>query len=277
MPLAQKIPFPRHGLPGYYTLMDLPQRGSMSEIVMSTGWVELDEILKIYPGQFIVVTGKPGSGKSTFVLNLLAQLSWKHNYKHWLFVPENEGAIVDKMELIHGMGAVQYGQFAATRCFVQSSMDEHYDDEPRTIEWILGRAYDAWQRDQINTVTIDPWNELEQARLKDESHTDYIGRCLRLVKRFGRETGCTMIMVAHPTKAANEREAQMGDIEGSQHWWNKCDAGLIVTRDTAKRECKVTSAKVREQPAAGRIGHCIFKVEPDTGIFREQQGGGVAL
>jgi twinkle protein len=269
------IPAPRHGIPGYYSLHDLPQAGSLREMVMSTGWIELNEIFRPYPEEFVVVTGKPGSGKSTFVLNLLCNLSALHGFKHWLYVPENEGTIVDKMELIHGGSPALYGQFAATRCYVQSSRDEHYLDEPRTIEWILNAAWHAYKADKINTVTIDPWNELEQARSRDESLTDYVGRCLRLVKRFGRETGCIMFIVVHPTKAANEREVRLGDCEGSQHWWNKSDAGLIVTRNL--REAKVVVEKIRESPIAGNIGHCLFLVDPQTGRFHEQVGGGVAL
>jgi hypothetical protein len=69
-----------------------------------------------------------------------------------------------------------------------------------------GNAWEAYQKDGVSLVLIDPWNELERAKLKDENLTDYIGRCLMRVKMFARETGCTMFMVAHPTKAANGRE-----------------------------------------------------------------------
>jgi len=267
---------PRHGLPGYFTLYDVPQRGPLHELVYSTGWVEMDDILKLYPGQLVVVTGKPGSGKSTFVLNLLAQLTWKHGKKHWLYVPENEGHIIDKMELIYGQTPTQFSIFAHTKCFIQSAGDEHYDAEPKSIEWVLNRAWEAWQADHFDTLLIDPWNELEAARARDEMMHDYIGRCLRLIKRFLRETGMTGILVAHPTKSANDRDVHLGDIEGSQHWWNKCDAGIIVSREVGKTTSKVLVAKVREQPVAGKPGHCIFNVDNTTGIFREQLGGGVA-
>jgi twinkle protein len=270
-------PFPRHGLPGYFSLYDVPQRGPLAEMVYSTGWVEMDDIFKLYPGQFVVVTGKPGSGKSTFWLNLLCQLSWKHKKKHMLFVPENEGAIIDKMELIYGQSLVQFSAFAHSQCFIQSSYDEHYDAEPRTIEWMLDRAWNAWKSDGIDTVTIDPWNELEQARQNGEMMTDYVGRCLRLVKRFARETGVTFCIIAHPSKVSNDRDTQLGDIEGSQHWWNKADAGIIVNREAGKTDSRVVVAKVREQPVAGRPGQCIFQVENSTGIFREQHGGGVVF
>jgi len=39
----------------------------------------------------------------------------------------------------------------------------------------------------------------------------------------------------------------------------------------------VVSIKVREQPMAGAPGHCVFKVDPETGVFSEQQGGGQVI
>ena len=277
--MNKPIPFPRHGIPGYYALADLPQRSPLSEAVVSTGWEELDKILKIYPGQFVVTTGNAGSGKSTFLFNLIINLCWKNKRKAWLYVPENELNLFQKLEKMFGdspEGSL-FGAFANTQCFVQSSSYEHYDDEPRTIEWILSNAWAAYEKDQVSLILIDPWNELERAKMKDENLTDYIGRCLMRVKMFARETGCTMFMVAHPTKAANGREVGLGDIEGSMHWFNKCDNGLIVKHEPGSPETVVISAKVREQPFAGKPGHCIFLVDAETGMFTEQIGGGQAL
>lgn len=277
--MTQPIPFPRHGIPGYYALADLPQGSPLSQAVRTTGWPELDVIFKIYPGQFVVVTGNPGSGKSTFLFNLIVNLCYTHGHKAWLYAPENELNLLQKIERIFGdkpEGSL-FGQFASTRCFVQSSNYIHYNDAPRDIEWILGNAYDAWEKDGINIVMIDPWNEIERARAKDENLTDYIGRCLMRVKMFSKQTGITVFMIAHPTKAANGRDVTLGDIEGSMHWFNKCDNGLIVKHEAGSPETTVISAKVREQPYAGRIGHCIFLVDGETGMFREQIGGGQAL
>ena len=275
--MTDTLPFPRHGIAGYYALADLPQGKPLSESVRSTGWEELDKIFKIYPTQFVVVTGNAGSGKSTFLFNLIINLCWKHNDRAWMYVPENETHLLYKMQKLFNKHDKEFRKFSGAHCFIQSSQYQHYGEEPRTIEWILDKAYQAWLKDKVSLVSIDPWNELERARMKDENLTDYIGRCLMRVKMFARETGCTMFMVAHPTKASVGREVGLADIEGSMHWFNKCDNGLIIKHDKGAKDTMVISAKVRESPEAGRIGHCIFLVDEMTGIFREQQGGGQAL
>ena len=76
--------------PGYYSLSDLPQRGSIEKQAFGSGWWELDRILKFYLGQFIVVTGLAGSGKSTFLLNVIGRLARLHGIKSFMYVPENE-------------------------------------------------------------------------------------------------------------------------------------------------------------------------------------------
>ena len=72
---------PRHEEAGYYALADLPQRDSVDNITMSTGWWELDQIFKLYPGQFVVVTGIPGHGKTTFVQDLVCRACRAHGLK----------------------------------------------------------------------------------------------------------------------------------------------------------------------------------------------------
>jgi twinkle protein len=262
----------RHGQAGYFTLADLPQRESIAEHAISTGWWELDQIFKLYRGQFVVVTGIAGSGKSTFLLNVLLNLA-KRDVRSFLYVPENEQHLKEKLKPIWKNDAT-FNTFAARQCFVQSSIPDAYDSEPRTLNWVLERAVKAVTVDGVDVVMIDPWNELERSKPRDMLMSDYIGECLMSLKQFCRFFSVSVILVAHPTKAVNEhggRLPTLADIEGSMNWFNKCDNGLVVVREADKNTAKVISAKVREI-GAGKVGCCHFHVDPETGIFTPQYG-----
>lgn len=156
---------------------------------------------------------------------------------------------------------------------MQSAVPSAYDHEPKTLTWVLDKAIAAVDRDGVDLVMIDPWNELERAKPKDQLMTDYIGECLMYLKQFCRSMNIAIILVAHPTKAgiSDGKTPTLADIEGSMNWYNKCDNGLIVVRDAAGNTARVVSAKVREI-GAGRRGQCHFFVDPETGVFTPQSG-----
>jgi twinkle protein len=268
------IPFPnRHGQPGYFSLAELPQRQSIASQAIDTGWWELDQILKLYRGQFIVCTGIAGHGKSTFLLNLLSNLARKHDIRSFLYAPENEAHLRDKLRLIWNDDE-SFDVFASRQIFVQSAVPASLEERPKTLDWVLEMAEKAIELDGADVVMLDPWNELERAIPKGMLMSDYIAESLMVIKKFCRMFNVVFIMVAHPTKAVNEnggRPPGLGDIEGSMNWYNKCDNGLIVVRDPGANTAKVISAKVREI-GAGRVGACHFYVDPETGIFTPQVG-----
>lgn len=263
--------FLRHNQPGYHALADLPQRPSVATIAKSTGYWELDQIFKIYPGQFVVVTGVAGHGKSTLMLNIVCNL-FAENIKSFLFVPENEAHVRDKLSWIWG-DRPAWDAFANVGCFIQSAEVEAYDQEPKTLQWVLGQAIVSIKEDGAKFILIDPWNELERAKPKDMLLSDYIGQCLMWLKQFARFYGVTVCVVAHPTKAGvtDGKTPSLSDIEGSMNWYNKCDNGLIVVRDPDLDVTRVISAKCREI-GAGKRGVCYFDVDPETGLFTAQHG-----
>lgn len=259
---------------GLYALADLPQRGSVAKQSFGSGWPELDEIFKFYLGQFVVLTGIAGHGKSTFMLNVLLKLALEQGMGSFLYVPENEGHLREKLRMIWRGNDKKFEHFCRSQCTVQSSTQKGQHEPAQDIRWVLDRAAWAVQNRSAEFVFIDPWNELDRARGRDEMMTDYIGRCLMLIKDFCRTMNAIVIIAAHPTKAIGAnggRVVSLADIEGSMNWYNKCDNGLIVVRDAATNTSKVISAKVREI-GAGKLGTCHFTVDPMTGQFTPQYG-----
>lgn len=273
--MAEILDFPDQSVPpGLYSLAELPQRGSVAKQAFGSGWPELDEILKFYLGQFVVLTGIAGHGKSTFMLNVLLKLALERRVGSFLYVPENENHLREKLRKIWRGTEKQFEHFCHAQCTVQSAIPHAQYEPAHTIDWVLSKAAWAVEHRSAEIVFIDPWNELDRARKRDELMTDYIGRCLMLIKDFCRTMNAIVVVAAHPTKgiaSQGGKVVSLADIEGSMNWYNKCDNGLIVVRDVSTNTAKIISAKVREI-GAGKLGTCHFTVDPLTGQFNPQYG-----
>lgn len=250
-------PYPVRGL---YKLSEYPNLPTLPAI--STGWAILDGILvgcpgwlKLFPGEFMIVTGIPSHGKSTWVLNLLVNIARQHRWRAAIFSAEMPTVpyLRDKLRrIISGSAAADI----LTDSFIENSFTfidndpTNGDEDDINLEWIIERAINAVLRDGIRVLVIDPWNEIEHARRHDESTTEYIGRAIRMLKRFARQYEVAVIVIAHPTKdiAVNGKPRAPGlyDIEGSAHWYNKSDHGIIIERpNPASDEMLLHIAKVR--------------------------------
>jgi twinkle protein len=254
-----------HGQKGLYTLADLPQRKPIGEEAFTTGWEHLDAILRFYPGQLIVVTGLAGSGKSTFLFNVACRLAKKEGIRTFLYVPENEAHLRERLRAIWNNDET-FEVFAQEQAFLRTAI-RGYEDPPHTVDYVLEQAQHVINHNGVDFVIIDPWNELERVKPRDQLMTDYIGESLMLMKDFCRTNKIFLCIAAHPTKAVCEdggRSVRLSDIEGSMNWWNKCDNGLVVSRDHEAGIGQVVSAKVREI-GAGTLGVFSFYVDHQTG------------
>jgi twinkle protein len=188
-----------------------------------------------------------------------------------MYVPENEDFLVGQLTNISGRSAQELDE----HIFIQTSNPDPYPF-PRTLGHILSMAGAAAARVGIELVYIDPWNELERLKPKDQMLTDYIGESLAELKAFARHYGVAVVLVAHPTKAimdkGNVRVPTLYDIEQSAHWANKADNGLIIQRDYENRTAAVHSVKVRRK-GAGKVGTAIFKFDYNTERFIPEKGG----
>jgi twinkle protein len=134
--------------------------------------------------------------------------------------------------------------------FISQDPTGKNDDDEFDLALILDKATDAVMRDGVRVLLIDPWNEIEHARGRDESVTEYIARAIRQLKRFARRYDVSVIVVARPTKDVNEkgnvRVPTLYDIDGSAAWFNKPDHGICIHRpDPNVDESRVLIQKVR--------------------------------
>lgn len=280
--LNEAKPYPVKGL---YRLSDYPEVAEPK--TYSTGWADLDEHLKLWLGELLVVTGIPGMGKSTWVMNLCVNLARLHG---WVTaVASFEIPTVPALRYKLRLAVTSLPSHSWHRLLLQEAdgfIQRHFvfiDDDPvggsdddLTLEWLLERAADAVMRDGIKVLVIDPWNEVEHARPKGESETQYVNRALRAIRRFALRYDVLAIVVAHPTKAVgndgNSRVPTLYDIEGSAAWFNKPDHGIVVDVPNLEHKETVIWIKKTRFSWSGRRGDVTLEYLPEIEGYRGMDG-----
>lgn len=278
-------PYPVRGL---YRLSEYPDTPEIE--TFATGFDGWSPWLKMFFGEFMVVSGVPSHGKSTWVLNLLFNLANVHGWRAAICSPEMPAVpiLVDRFRRLY-LGRRPTPMERAEIKQADAWIEDHFlfidtdptgagdNDEPFNLEWIIERATDAVLRDGIRVLVIDPWNEVDHARERNETMADYIARGIRALKRFARLYGVIVIVVAHPTKEVNkdgkQRTVNLYDIEGAAHWFNKCDHGIVVERSKGTdADSTLHILKVRFDET-GRRGKLAMQFEKETGRFIPTDGG----
>ena len=269
--VSEASPYPIAGL---YKSSNLPPEPAIEPL--TTGWGRLDEFFMPCAPAFMVVTGKPNEGKSTWTTQLAAQMAIHHNWN--IAIASFEGMvrpfITSQLQAVYSelvpQGNPDQWLFDHFN-FIIARGDE--EDDTFDLDWLLDRAIAAWVRFGIKMLIIDPWNELEHSFGKNETQTDYIGRAIRRLKRFTYERGVLVLVVAHPTKGASDKkkseEIELFDIADSAHWHNKADFGLTVARVEGSYLTNVYIRKVRHQPRFGKRGMVGFVFDPYYGTFSQ--------
>lgn len=270
----------------------------------SCGWFSLDTNYLVKRGQWSVVTGIPGHGKSTWLDNVMVNLAKQNGWKFLVCSPENQPIqrhVESLIEIYSGRKftnpksetyadrAVKPDDLARAYQFV----NEHFqfiapDETDFNIEYILALAQEL--KDgffPFDGFVLDPYNELEHRRPAAMTETEYISAILSKFRRFARGNNCHNWLVAHPTKlreiqqSAAEVEAKthkvyampsLYDIAGSANWRNKADMGVVVYRNMAQKPetTTVSIQKVRFREC-GSIGQADFHYDYLCNRFVEHE------
>ena len=256
---------------------ELPDRRTFP--ALPTGWLELDHRAKPRRGDFWVVASIPNVGKSLFLKALTLRMAQRHGWVTGLISFEESLAEAQDqlVEMFVGKERPRFvtGEAAAaleflTRHYILVSFDEQADDpveiEP-TMETIADTIADM--ASVVDCVAIDPWNEIDHFRLRDESLTEYVGRSIKTLKRLAKRLNILLIVLAHPTKLKPGEVPGLYDISDSANWANKSDVGIILTREQNSSELQIHVKKVRHQRLVGRPGEVRWSWDDATQRYDE--------
>lgn len=251
----------------------------------STGWKSLDNLYSVIKGQFTVITGYPSHGKSEFVDSLTLNLAMVDKWKFAVLSPENYPAeihfykLIEKVERkgIHYCSNEEINQainFISKHFFFIDALEEDI-----TLDLVLTKTEELIKEHDLDGLVIDPWNEIELSRGKDKNDSDYIGDCLRTVRKFARKNNIHLWIVAHPTKMQKIKISKKGepdkfeypipelyDIQGSSHWRNKADNGICVYRDMESNLTEIIVQKIKFR-FTGKPGMATLKYDINNGCY----------
>lgn len=249
-----------------------------------TGWDNVDQLYTVMPGELTVVTGIPNCGKSEFIDALMINLAKRDNWRFACFSPENnkEGHVAKLAEKVIGTPIspkspqrMSKEEFLGGAAWVNSYFYFIVADDDKnlpTIDWILEKAGVAVLRYGIKGLLIDPYNEIEHNRPAGMNETEFVSLMLSKVKRFARNHGIHVWMVAHPMKMLADKDGKVRvptlyDISGSANWANKTDNGIVIHRSEDVSDTTEVHLKKVRFKHVGRKGKCELVYDKNNGRY----------
>lgn len=252
----------------------------------------ISELLQLMLGQFTIVSGYSGSGKSEVVDYIMTELSRKHSWQWGICSFENQPSSFHVTKLMEKAVGKSFAKRKNKDAQIQDEgylygvdfVRNHFhfmniDKITVTIDGILEKAKELVIAYGIKGLLIDPYNYIEDKQEKGQSETQYISLLLTKIKAFAAAHQVHVILVAHPAKPpASEKlpVPKLRDISGSGHFWNKADNGIIVYRDYELLKTDVYIQKVRYS-WLGRLGSASFTFNTETRQYESIEQGVVPL
>lgn len=261
---------------GIYKLSELPPLNAPE--AFKSGFPGLDDHYRLRLGDFCVVTGAPGKGKTTFTRELACHMAAQHDWRCALASFEAIPQLDHKRALRTWYnGARVIDQTDEKISTADNWIDEYFrflvpkEDEDVTLDWIIDKISAAAIRDAIKLAIVDPWNEMDHLRPADMTLTEYVGAALRRLKRMARTLGIHLIIAAHPAKMQRNREGKyprptLYDISDSAMWANRADVGVVVDRPGGDGTI-IDVVKVRFQDQIGEPGEIPLRFNWQSGRY----------
>jgi len=248
-----------------------------------TGWDHVDEYYTVRPGEFTVMTGIPGHGKSEWLDALMINLAMGASWSFAVFSPENQPLERHFVKLAEKVTEKPFfpgyhERISASELQIAKGFLQHFftfvlpPEDKLTVDCILELCQHVILKKGVKGIVIDPWNEIDHSRPASLTETEYISYCLTRIRRFARQYAAHVWLVAHPTKLRKLDNGKYPvptpyDISGSAAWRNKADNCITIYRHIESRNVELHIQKIRFKDV-GKIGMVTLEYDTVTGRYR---------
>lgn len=234
-----------------------------------------DNIVRFEPGNLLLITGYPGSGKSTLVNYIVVSLLRIYGWKTLFFSPEKLPVKYHEAELISLITGKPFvknimpnNEYVMAKNRLRGKI-MYMSEEVSEVRDLITLAERAVRINDIKVLVIDPFIYLSIPSIPGSSETQRIAGMLKDIMLATRRLNIVVILVAHPRKPAGDNPTQpsLYEVAGSANFYNFCDAGIILERvPGTKNLVKVTSGKVR-RPFLGQLGSVRIAYDRECGRY----------
>ncbi|WP_343347613.1 toprim domain-containing protein [Sphingomicrobium sp. XHP0239] len=242
---------------GVHRLYDFPKQDNVTGL--PTGIDVLDDkgAIEIVPTTFTVLSGYANMGKSTVLYTVMSSLLAR-GVRCAIFAPEGRTWPMANTLAQAMLGCSRYELERHPNLYPTldaihdrlSILTNHNDEDLEfDVDTMLEKLEYTVLQHSVKFIAIDPWNELDHKRRRDESLTEYVSRAIKRLRAFAKAHNVAVWVVAHPTKPAkgNSGMPSLYDVSDSAHWANKADYGLIYHRDDKSRnDAQLAMVKKKE-------------------------------
>ena len=239
----------------------------------TTYFSSLDKHFTWKKKEITLFSGRPGSGKSEFALQLMLIKSLKEGTKWACFCPENDPADEFYDNLIH--------------TYSGQSTDPSYKNFISEVDYELAAQFvhehfylvspdSAWTPKEIESsfeycikslscegTFTDPWNKLEH-NMNGVRDDHYVSEYMNKQKRFAQKHDIYNLIILHPKSLKKNNKGEYDpvdayDLANGAMWINKTDNFIVVHRpnqDKAPHDTtvEVQVKKIKKQKLVGVPG-----------------------
>lgn len=228
---------------------------------VQTGIKPLDhELLKIFYGTLTILSGRPGSGKTSIIDQTIAR-TIDSNKSVFLFskeMPERMSAnwfntIIAGRRNMEEKASKDGHKYYVVPYKIQKLMQEYYnkklfiyrDSEPNDVQSVLKSAEECVRKFGCKLIVLDNLMMIDlhcTEADKNQAQTDFINDLIKFAAKFN----VAVVLIAHPRKTQDQNsDIEMYDISGSSNIINLAMRSIGLRR-VSKKEKADPKAKWRK-------------------------------